>query len=331
MAKRLHIVEQCFLDTVKDYNLIENGDVIVVGVSGGPDSITLLTCLNKYKNRFNCEIVVAHINHLIREDSTDDEQFVENLCRNLNIEFFALRENVEKLSAEKKKSVEETGRIVRYKFFDEVAEKVGANKIAIAHNMNDNAETLLLNLIRGTGMDGLEGIKPFEYNKYIRPLIKCGREHIEDYCDENKLNPRIDSTNAENIYMRNNIRNKIIPMLKEINPNIIQSLSRTSEIISDSNSFINIEAKKEFKRITERNINKIEIELKEFNNNPVAIKSKMMIIAIEELQGDTKNIEKSNIDDALKIAERNVGKKYILLNKNIKAIVYNSKLIIERI
>ena len=331
MAKRLHSVEQSFIDTVEEYNLIEDGDVIVVGVSGGPDSITLLTCLNKYKNKFNCEIVVAHINHLIRNDSTEDEQFVENLCKDLNIEFFVLRKNIEKLAAEKKKSVEEMGRIVRYKFFDEVAKKIGANKIAIAHNMNDNAETLLLNLIRGSGMDGLEGIKPFEYNKYIRPLINCKREYIEDYCEENKLKPRIDSTNFENKYMRNNIRNRIIPMLKEINPNVIQSLSRTSEIISENNSFINMEAKKEFERITEIKNDKIEIELKGLNDSSVAIKSKIVLIAIEKLQGDTKNIEKTNIDDVLKMAERNIGKKYILLNKKIKATIVNSKLIIERI
>ena len=130
-----------------------------------------------------------------------------------------------------------------------ICEKENANKIAIAHNMNDNAETMLLNLIRGTGLNGLEGIQPSQYNnRFIRPLINCNRNEIEDFCKENNLEPRIDSTNKENIYKRNIIRNKLIPFLKELNPNIIETLSRTSVIIAENNEFIQKEAQKNFNR-----------------------------------------------------------------------------------
>ena len=366
MAKRLNIVEEKFLDTIKNNNLINSRDKIVVGVSGGPDSLTLLTLLNKYKSKFNYEIIVAHVNHLIRKDSTDDEQFVENYCKKNGIKFYCKRVNVQEIAKQQKKGEEEVGRNERYKFFDEICEKENANKIAIAHNMNDNAETMLLNLIRGTGLNGLEGIQPSQYNnRFIRPLINCNRNEIEDFCKENNLEPRIDSTNKENIYKRNIIRNKLIPFLKELNPNIIETLSRTSVIIAENNEFIQKEAQKNFNKIAELKSNKIsnkinnkinniinnktsnncdtkeiettncskkshlvEIDIKEFNKMPIAMQKAIIQLSIEKLNGNIKNISKKNIDDIIKLAENNIGNKYIIY-KNIKAEVKKGKLKIQ--
>ena len=342
MAKRLNIVEEKFLDTIKNNNLINSGDKIVVGVSGGPDSLTLLTLLNKYKSKFNYEIIVAHVNHLIRKDSTDDEQFVENYCKKNGLKFYCKRVNVQEIAKQQKKGEEEVGRNERYKFFDEICEKENANKIAIAHNMNDNAETMLLNLIRGTGLNGLEGIQPSQYNnRFIRPLINCNRTEIEEFCRENNLEPRIDSTNKENIYKRNIIRNKLIPFLKELNPNIIETLSRTSAIIAENNEFIQSEAKKKFDEITDlksiyqnsnteeskKKYNLIVIDIKEFNKMPIAMQKAIIQLSIERLNGNTRNISKKNIDDIIKLAKNNIGNKYIIY-KNIKAEVKNGNLII---
>lgn len=329
MAKRLNIVEEKFLDTIKNNNLINSGDKIVVGVSGGPDSLTLLTLLNKYKSKFNYEIIVAHVNHLIRKDSTDDEQFVENYCKKNGIKFYYKRVNVQEIAKQQKKGEEEVGRNERYKFFDEICEKENANKIAIAHNMNDNAETMLLNLIRGTGLNGLEGIQPSQYNnRFIRPLINCNRNEIEDFCKENNLEPRIDSTNKENIYKRNIIRNKLIPFLKELNPNIIETLSRTSVIIAENNEFIQKEAQKNFNKITELKSNLVEIDLKDFNKMPIAMRKAIIQLSIDKLNGNIRNISKKNIDDIIKLAENNIGNKYIIY-KNIKAEVKKGKLKIQ--
>ena len=329
MAKRLNIVEEKFLDTIKNNNLINSGDKIVVGVSGGPDSLTLLTLLNKYKSKFNYEIIVAHVNHLIRKDSTDDEQFVENYCKKNEIKFYCKRVNVQEIAKQQKKGEEEVGRNERYKFFDEICEKENANKIAIAHNMNDNAETMLLNLIRGTGLNGLEGIQPSQYNnRFIRPLINCNRNEIEDFCKENNLEPRIDSTNKENIYKRNIIRNKLIPFLKELNPNIIETLSRTSVIIAENNEFIQKEAQKYFNKITELKSKLVEIDVKEFNKMPIAMQKAIIQLSIEKINGDIRNISKKNIDDIIKLAEKNIGNKYIIY-KNIKAEVKKGKLKIQ--
>ena len=327
MATRLDILEEKFLNTIKKDNLIETGDKIVVGVSGGPDSITLFECLNKYKGKLKCEIIVAHINHLIRKDSTEDEKFVENACRKNNIPCYIKRAEILKLAEEEKKGTEEVAREVRYKFFDEIAEKEGANKIAIAHNMNDNAETLLLNLIRGCGLSGLEGIQSKEYSKYIRPLINCKREEIEEYCNKNNLNPRIDYTNKENIYKRNRIRNELIPYLKELNPNIIDNLSKLSKIVKDENIYINKEVENIYNRISNRSLGKIEIDLKSFQKLEDAIKQNLIIYTITKLTGSARNIEKTHIDDIIKMCNKNIGNKYITPNKNIKIVIKNKKVI----
>ena len=327
MAKRMDSLEEKFLNTIKENNLIEAGDVIVVGVSGGPDSITLLTCLNKYKKQLGCKLVVAHINHLIREDSTEDEQFVENVCKKMDIPFYVKRAKVEEIAKANKKGTEEVGREIRYSFFDEIAENENANKIAIAHNMNDNAETIILNLLRGTGAKGLEGIQPSEYGKYIRPLINCERIEIEKYCDSNKLMPRIDSTNKENVYKRNIIRNKILPELKELNPNIVQTLSRTSKIIKDENSFVEEETEKTYNQIVHNSVGKTEIATKEFNGLSKTIKSNLILKIIEKHCGTARNIEKRNIDDIIEMSGREVGNKHIELNKKIKIEIKNKKII----
>lgn len=327
MAKRLDAVEQSFWDTIRQNNLIEKGDKIVIGVSGGPDSVTLLHCFYKYKKELECEFVVAHINHLIRKDSTDDEKFVENLCKKIGIECFIKRAEVDILAQKEKRSTEEMGRIIRYDFFDEIAKQESANKIAIAHNMNDNAETMLLNLIRGAGLNGLEGIQPMQYKRYIRPLINCYRKNIEAYCVKNNLQPRIDSTNKENFYTRNKIRNLILPKIEELNPNLVQTLSRTSKLIAENNEYVETETKKVFKKIANLKDGLIEIELKELNKLPMIIKRKVILETIEKLQGNTKNIQKSNIDDVIKLAEQNIGKKEIQLNKKISVKILKQKLI----
>ena len=329
MAKRIDKIEEQFLKTIKENKLIKENEVIVVGVSGGPDSITLLECLKKYQEKLKIKkIIVAHMNHLIRKDSTEDEQYVQNYCSKNNITFYAKRIDVEKLAKDQKMGTEETGRKVRYEFFNEIMEKEKATKIAIAHNMNDNAETVLLNLIRGTGMYGLEGIQPIEYGKYIKPLINCKKSEIEKYCEKNNLNPRIDSTNKENIYTRNKIRNIIIPEVEKINPNLIKSLQRTTEIIKEENLYIEKEVQNQYKKIANINKKVINFNLKEIKKEDTAIQKRIINKAILELSKKQKNISKVNIDDIIKMINKNIGNKTIQINKNIKILIKNKKIFI---
>ena len=168
---------------------------------------------------------------MIREEAGEDEEFVKKYCEKREIKFFSKRVDIQKIANENKMGTEETGREERYKFFLEVLKENNANRIATAHTKSDNAETVLMNILRGTGTSGLKGIQPKRDEIYIRPLIEATREEIEKYCEENKLNPRHDKTNDEIVYTRNKIRNILFPFLKiAFNPNIVDTLDRLSRI-----------------------------------------------------------------------------------------------------
>ena len=176
------------------------------------------------KEKWGLNIYAAHLNHQFRgKDADEDAIYVENICKEWGIQIYVKTFNVPAYAEEKGLSSEEAGREIRYKLFYEVAQKVNANKIAIAHNMNDNAETVLMNLFRGSGIEGLKGIEAVRDN-IIRPLINVRRDEIEYYCEEKKLNPRIDKTNLEPIYIRNRIRLELIPYIeKHFNSNIMST------------------------------------------------------------------------------------------------------------
>ena len=244
------MIEKEVLSTIKKYNMIKEGDKVVIGVSGGPDSITLLNVLNKFKEKLNIKIYVAHINHSIRKEADEETEYVREFCKKIGVEFFFKKIDVEQEAKKLKIGTEEAGRNIRYAFFEEVAKKVGANKIATAHNSNDNAETVLMNIIRGTSVSGLKGIEKMRDNKFIRPLIETTRDKIEEYCKIENLNPRYDKPNKENVYTRNKVRNLLIPYIqKEFNPNIIEGINRLSNIATEEERFLNSLVEEEYKRI----------------------------------------------------------------------------------
>ena len=306
------------IETIKKYNLIEPKDKIVLGVSGGPDSISMLNILNEIKEEFNFEIYVAHVNHMIREEAEDDEKYVQRYCEKNNIQFFVKRIDVQQIANTEKRGTEETGRKVRYEFFEEVMQKVGANKIAIAHNKNDKIETIIMNLLRGSGILGLKGIEPIRDNKYIRPLIDCERQEIEQYCEDNKLNPRIDKTNFENDYTRNKIRNIIIPYIKEeFNPNIIETLDRLSQVATEESNYVDKQTNKIYQDLLiEETQNQIILKLKEFNEQEKVIKGRIILLATKQLMGSTQGIEKIHIEDIIKLCNNNIGNKSGLENSS---------------
>ena len=392
-------MEEKILKTIKKYNLISNGDKIVVAVSGGPDSMCLLNILKNLRPKFSTELFVAHINHMIREEADSETEYVKNYCEKNNIKCFIKRANVLEMAKEQKKGTEEMGRIVRYDFFEYVANEVSANKIAIAHTENDNAETILMNLMRGASLEGLKGIEPIR-GKYIRPLIECNREEIEKYCEINKLDPKFDKTNNDNTYTRNKIRNLLIPYIKkEFNPNIIETLNRlavlarqdatyfnkivkesyadillyeninnndinnvnenlekyivkeekitrnieqklnNSKILTDKIEVTKLDNIKAEEKVEKNNIN-IEIEkkskhiildLKKFNKLEYVIKSRVLLDSINKLLGTTKGIEKINIEDMIKLCEKNIGNKCLIPNKNVKIFVKKGKIFFTKL
>lgn len=319
------------LETIKKYNLIEHGDKLVLGVSGGPDSIAMLDILNEIrmdkKNDLNFQIVVAHINHMIREEADDDEKFVKNFCKKKSIEFYSKSIDVQKLANTNKIGTEEAGRNARYEFFDEILVKTNSNKVAIAHNKNDKAETIIMNFMRGSGISGLKGMEE-KRGKYIRPLIECERIEIEKYCEEQRLNPRIDKTNFENEYTRNKIRNAVIPYIKqEFNPNIINTLNRLSELVKEEEEYIEKQVKKSYYNLmVEENEKEIVLDLRKFNQEEKVIKSRLVLYTIMRLLGTSKGIEKIHVEDVIKLCNNNIGNKYLTPNKNIKILVKNHKI-----
>ena len=322
------------LKTIKKYNLIEEKDKIICGVSGGPDSICMLDILKNLKESgiISFELIVCHINHLIREEATADEQYVENYCKKFNIPFFVKRVDVLKLAEENKKGTEEVGRNVRYEFFEEIFQKEKATKIAIAHNKNDKVETMIMNAFRGAGISGLRGIEPVRNNKLIRPLIECERSEIENYCEENDLEPRIDKTNFINDVTRNKIRNIAIPYIKnEFNPNIINTLDRLSKVITEEDEYMKKQTEIIFNKIKiSEQTEKIILNLKEFNLQEEVIRKRMIIHTITKTIGNAQNIEKVNIEDIIKLCSNNIGNKYLTPNKHIKISVGKGNIIFEK-
>lgn len=316
------------LNTIKKYNLIQENDKIVIGVSGGPDSMCLLHILNGLKEKLNFEIVVAHINHMIRKEAEEETQYVKNFCDKLGIKCYIKRIDVIDKSNKEKIGTEEAGRKARYDFFEEVLNIVNANKIATAHNENDNAETVLMNIFRGAGTSGLKGIEPIRDNKYIRPIIECERSEIEEYCRFNKLQPKIDKTNFENVYTRNKIRNVLIPEIKkEFNPNIIESLNKLSILARQENNFIQEYAKNimENELIVEKDLENLQQSRNEKQNNKICrVQMQKEKIAKDKLQKG--QMQKNQIEKE-EIQRKQLKKEQISKEKtqNNKSIVLNLK------
>lgn len=321
-------------ETITKFKLIQDGDKIVLGVSGGPDSICMLDILNQLKNdKIKFDIIVAHINHQIREEANQDEKYVQNYCKKNNIKFCVQRIDVKKYANNNKIGLEEAGRKLRYIFFDEVMKLNNGNKIAIAHNKNDKIETIIMNEIRGCGLSGLKGIEPMRNNRIIRPLIECERIEIEKYCEENNLNPRIDKTNFINDCTRNKIRNIVLPyVVKEFNPNIVKTLDRLSEVVSETENYLQKQVEKKYNQLLiSKENNKIILDLKKFNSEDILIKKRILLYTISEILGNTQNIEKINIEDLIKLCQNNIGNKYLKPKSNIKVLVNKGKIFFERL
>ena len=343
MNRKEKTFKQRILETITKYNLIESGDKIVLGVSGGPDSISMLNILYELKEKLEISLFVCHINHGLRQNAILDEQYVKQYCEKRKIDFFVLHADINKEAKENKMGLEETGRKIRYEFFNKVLKETASNKIAIAHNKNDNVETVIMNMLRGSGINGLRGIEP-KNDIYIRPLIEIEREIIEKYCEEEKLEPRHDESNDEIEYTRNKIRNIVLPYIKEeFNPNIINSMDKLSKIAREEKTYIDIETAKVYEKILvkEINLNKIEyneellptiiLDLKFFNKEDIVIRKNLILYSVNKLFGDTKGIEKVHIEDIIKLCNNNIGNKYLTPNKKTKIVIENKKIKIIRL
>lgn len=301
--------EQAVINTVNNYNMISMGDSIVVGVSGGADSVALLALLCSLREKMKLTLTVVHVNHGIRGDEAKrDENYVFSLCNYLNVECIIKQCDVVSISKNEKISLELAGRNERYKAFYEIAKEKSANKIAVAHNKNDSAETILIKLTRGCSLNGLRGISPIN-GIIIRPLIETSRQDIENYLASKSISYVTDSTNNENIYTRNIIRNCVIPQLEKINPGFINTLYANSKNISCDDDFIENCAAKYYEKCVLVSNESVIVKFPDTEILDNAVKKRILLYAYSKINGDKNDIEQKHID--------------ILINASSTGKIYN--------
>ncbi|ADH61698.1 tRNA(Ile)-lysidine synthetase [Thermoanaerobacter mathranii subsp. mathranii str. A3] len=319
------------ISTIKRYKMIKENDKIVMGVSGGPDSLCMLDILYNLKDLFNLKLYVVHVNHMIRgEEARRDAQFVENICCKLKLPFFLFEKDVKKIAKEMGYSEEEAGRYVRYQAFEEVLKEVKGNKIAVAHNKNDVVETVFLNLIRGAGMTGLIGIKPVNGN-IIRPLIEIERKEIEIYLKEKGLKPALDFTNYEDLYKRNKVRLKLIPFINEtFEVDIIKNIYRMAKIILEENDYLEKECEKIFNEVCYFNQEEIFADIEKLRVQHPAIQRRLVRLMYQKLKGDIYGLEYIHVEDVLSLLDKPTSSK-IDLPFEIEALKSYNNLIMRKV
>lgn len=317
-------------ETIKKYNMFKEDDLVIVALSGGPDSVALLHILYKLKDKLKIRIAAVHINHGLRgKDSDEDEQFVNNICKKYNIPLYSKRFDIHKIAKMNGMSCEMAGREARYSYFLELIDKLSGNKIALAHHANDQAETILMRLIRGSGIEGLTGIKPVRDKIFVRPMISITRKEIESYCKDNELSPRIDKSNYEKIYSRNKVRLELIPYIQEnFNKDITNTLNRFADIIKGDNDYLETIATEKADKYCLTDGNDIKISKAAFKEHG-AILSRILRNTIKKIKGNLKNIEKKHIDDIIEIQKKETGK-VLSLPDNIQIINTYRDIVIKK-
>lgn len=284
--------------TIDKFALLKKGEAVVVSVSGGPDSTSLLFALNSLKKEFNIELYCAHFNHRIRgRESDQDEEYVRNLARRLRIPFAAESKDTKAFAKKNKFSLEQAARELRYDFLLRTAKGMGADKIATGHTRDDQAETLLMRLLRGSGLRGLRAIPPARRLSskitVIRPFIDTSRKDINAYLKTKKIKARLDSSNTKTVFLRNRLRNKLIPHIEQYYSKQFKDiLARTASVMSADYEYLLKQQTNAFKRIASFKKDKcVSIPLKSFNSLDLSLKMGIVRLAIKSIKGDLRSID----------------------------------------
>ncbi len=293
--------------TIREYDLIVPGDKILAAVSGGADSMAMLYLLVLFAPALGCELGVAHVNHCLRGDESDaDAGFVENCTISLGLPYYTVKTDVNAYRFKNHLSVEEAAREVRYDFLYRTMNGYGYSKIAVAHHSGDNAELVLMNIIRGSGLDGITGMPPnSEYTRIIRPMIKSDRQEIMAFMDRTGAEYRTDSSNNDESYLRNSIRKSLLPHLEtRYNPKIRESINRLADIVASENDFIEKTAADFFNKSLEV-IDKNFIGFESFllRTSHIAISRRITRKALYYLKGNLKRITRFHIDKIIMMSE----------------------------
>jgi tRNA(Ile)-lysidine synthase len=301
--------EKAFFATVEAaiwrHHMLASGDAVVVGVSGGPDSVALLHCLVAFRRKWSLRLVVAHLNHQLRGETADQEAaFVERLASILGLPCDINSRDVASYGAEHRLSIQEAAREVRYAFYDEVATRHGAGKIALGHQANDNAESILIHLLRGTGPKGLTGIPPVRDGRIIRPLIDSNRSQILDFLEERGFEYVRDRSNLDPKYLRTRIRHELLPFLKEsFNPGVVHALTRLASIVRQEEDFFNGQVKSAFQDLVrEQKTNRLTLSAAGLARLHPALLQRLVRQAVLSIRGDLKRLGHNHVEAIVSLA-----------------------------
>lgn len=309
-----------FKSIIKKHNMLSVGDTVVVGLSGGADSMTLLHLMCSIKDEYDLDIVACHVNHLLRGDESDrDMRFVGEVCKNNGIRLETLVVDVKSEAKKTHESVEECGRRMRYSFFEKHR---NGGKIATAHNLCDNEETVILNLARGTGISGMKGISHVRGN-IIRPLLDFSRDDIETYCKENNITFVHDSSNDSDLYKRNFVRHNILPKIKELEPSFDSSFMRFVALVEDDNEFFDQQV---CQLIEQSRISDSLYDVSVLTQSHRSVLSRAISRLIFEYSGF--QVEKKHVD--ILIHALNSGSKKVQITAGIFAVIKKNTLHFEK-
>ena len=293
------MIEKTFKNTLKKYSLVKKGDRILLGVSGGPDSLFMLYQFLAIQKEYRFNFICVHLNHTLRKEADDEEQFIKDICSKFKVKFISESKNVG--SFFNGDSLEQTARNLRFDFFLKCSRETKFKKIALAHHQDDLAETVLMRVIKGVGLKGLRGFLPktkFKSLTVIRPLIEVNKQGILNWLESKKIVYCIDKSNLDDNFFRNRIRLKLIPLLKELNPNIIDNLSNLAYSACWDYDFVHEEAYKIFRFLKKKETTKtLNLDLDRLKKLSLGMFNNVIRIAIEELKGNTRRLELRHLDE----------------------------------
>ena len=318
--------------TIATHRMLAAGDSVLIAVSGGPDSVTLVHVLHTLAAEFPLRLAIAHLNHsLRRKDSDRDAEFVADIARQLDFPCYIEKKDVRRLQQSAHLSLEEAGRKIRYRFFEEISARYGFNKVAIGHHSNDNAELVLMNLLRGSGPLGLSGIAPVRDGKIVRPLIHLKRSEIIAYIAEKKLPFVTDASNTDLSYRRNRIRRHLIPELeKSYNPAIIETLNRVGTIMRAEDQWLEDILSKDFNKcISVKGPDVVSIDLNRLQGLATAARRRIIRRAILSVKMDLRRITLAHIDAVLSLIDKSPGAGSLSLPDGIRVVLKAADLTIN--
>ncbi|MBI4786133.1 MAG: tRNA lysidine(34) synthetase TilS [Chloroflexi bacterium] len=321
--------------TIAEHSMFAHGDTVVVAVSGGPDSLALLHALRALRDELRITLHVAHLNHQLRGAESDaDAEFVANLAREWKLPATVEARDVAAFAREKRLSLEEAARHTRYAFLAEVARRVGARVIAVAHNADDQVETVLMHLLRGAGLAGLRGmlyefvIRNSEFVidnaitekgitndelRIARPLLDVTRSEIESYCKQNGLTPRFDRSNLDTTFFRNRLRHEVLPYLETLNPNLREVLRRTARVLADDYDFLLAQTREAYGQFAREDEGAITFALARWRGLHPALQRGTLRLAVQQLRNELRDVDWTHVEAARRVAmEKGAGAKATL-------------------